>query len=163
MADYGSIRQSWKRVVVAERWGDVGPVADDSPVEEAPRPRGTFVGSGAIFEGALTLKGDFEIDTEFRGELETDGAITIGLQGSVVGSIRAREVVIRGAVVGNVHAPRQLVIESTGKVHGDIETACLEIQKHAFFRGSTSMTQPQASRRLASSSSPEADPSFAPL
>lgn len=108
---------------------------------------GTFIGNGALFEGTLTLRGDFRIDTEFRGELETDGTITIEASGSVVGSIRAREVIIRGAVVGNVTAPRQLIVESMGKLHGDIETACLEIQKHAFFQGSTSMSQPQSTRR----------------
>jgi cytoskeletal protein CcmA (bactofilin family) len=108
---------------------------------------GTFIGSGAVFEGVLTLKGDFRIDTEFRGELETDGTVTVGLDGAVVGTIRAREVVIAGAVMGNISAVRQLIVESTGKLHGDIETACLEIQKHAFFKGNTVMTQPQAYRR----------------
>ena len=149
MAEDRSIRRYWNRVSVVE-------VAEESPApdvvarEASPLSGGTFIGSGAVFEGTLTLAGDFEIDTEFRGQLETDGTIVVGLQGSVVGSIRAREVAIRGAVVGNVSAPRQLILESTGeRLHGDIETACLEIQKHAVFRGTTSMTQPQAVQRLA--------------
>ena len=146
MADYGSIRRSWNRIQIAE-----SPAGTDIEAEVSSSERsqsgGTFIGAGAIFEGILTLKGDFRIDTEFRGELETDGTITVGSEGTVVGSIRAREVVIRGAVVGNVTAPRQLIVESSGKLHGDIETACLEIQKHAFFKGNTSMTQPQLYRR----------------
>ncbi len=146
MAKDGSFRQTWNRV------GFSSPGSDDSidestNVPESSAPIGTFITSGASFEGTLSLKGDFHIDTEFRGELETDGIITIGPLGSVVGSIRAREIVIRGAVVGNVTAPRQLIVESTGKLHGDIETACLEIQKHAFFKGSTSMSQPQTHHR----------------
>jgi cytoskeletal protein CcmA (bactofilin family) len=151
MAGYGSIREGWKRVGFSEV------TAEDAAEEASTTPElharnGTFISSGAIFEGTLTLKGDFHIDTEFRGELETDGMITVGVAGSVVGSIRAREVVIRGAVVGNVSAPRQLIVEANAKLHGDIETACLEIQKHAFFKGNTSMTLPQASRREASNS-----------
>ena len=144
MADYGSIRQHWNRVQIAESPVDAGA---ELPSSEGSRSAGTFIASGAIFEGTLTLKGDFRIDTEFRGELETDGTITVGPQGTVVGNIRAREVVIGGAVVGNVTAPRQLIVEATGKLHGNIETACLEVQKHAFFKGNTSMTQPQAYRR----------------
>jgi len=162
MADYGSIRRQWNRVGVIERSAEHATRAEVAPAEE-PQTCGTFIESGAMFEGTLTLKGDFRIDTEFRGELETDGIITVGPGGSVVGNIRAREVVIRGAVVGDVHAPRQLIVESTGKLHGDIETACLEIQKHAFFRGNTSMTQPQASRRPEVSEGLDKAPVYAPL
>jgi cytoskeletal protein CcmA (bactofilin family) len=162
MADYESIRQHWSRVGLSKRSAADADVANATPCETSS-PNGTFISSGAIFEGILSLKGDFHIDTEFRGELETDGTITIGPKGSVVGSIRGREVVIRGAVVGNVTAPRQLIVEATGKLHGNIETACLEIQKHAFFQGTTSMTLPQASRRNASPVVPDADSLHAPI
>jgi cytoskeletal protein CcmA (bactofilin family) len=162
MADYGSIRRHWSRIHLAEASVETGAVAEERSSEESGLG-GTFIASGAIFEGTLTLKGDFRIDTEFRGELETDGTITVGPEGTVVGNIRAREVVIRGAVVGNVFAPRQLIVEATGKLHGDIETACLEIQKHAFFKGSTSMTQPQAYRRNEDAMTLESSPASASL
>jgi cytoskeletal protein CcmA (bactofilin family) len=163
MADYGSIRRQWNRINLAEAAVEPRTVADERTSEASGSGSGTFIASGAIFEGVLTLKGDFRIDTEFRGELETDGTITVGPEGTVVGDIRAREVVIRGAVVGNVSAPRQLIVEATGKLHGDIETACLEIQKHAFFKGSISMTQPQAYRRVEAAGSSEPLPIPAPL
>ena len=148
MANNRSVRQTWNRVSFSRTASEAEGASDTGPTTcESSTPVGTFIASGASFEGTLSLSGDFHIDTEFRGELETDGTITIGLRGSVVGRIRAREVVIRGAVVGDVTAPRQLIVESTGKLHGDIETACLEIQKHAFFKGTTSMTQPQTNHR----------------
>ena len=162
MADYGSIRQHWNRVsMTAPAEGEA--VEEESAPLEASAEGGTFIGPGAIFDGTLTLKGDFRIDTEFRGELETDGTITVGPMGSVVGSIRAREVVIRGAVVGDVHAVRQLIVEAHGKLHGDIETACLEIQKHAFFQGNTAMTLPQASRRPEHSDAASSESGYAAI
>jgi cytoskeletal protein CcmA (bactofilin family) len=167
MADYESIRRHWNRIQIVDSPvgadTDTDTDADTSTTQESRSDVGTFIASGAVFEGTLTLKGDFRIDTEFRGELETDGTITVGPEGTVVGNIRAREVVIRGAVVGDVFAPRQLILEPTGKLHGDIETACLEIQKHAFFKGSTSMTQPQAYRRLERSEASEQAATQAPL
>ena len=51
--------------------------------------------------------------------------------------------------MGDVNAARQLIVASTGRLHGDIETACLEIEKHAFFRGTTNMTRPLSDRREA--------------
>ena len=162
MADYEAINQAWRRVKVAVRADE--PEADmEAPAATMTNTGATFIASGAIFEGTLTLRGDFTIDTEFRGELETDGIVTVGSQGSVEGDIRAREVVIRGAVVGNVTAPRQLILEAGAKLHGDIETACLEIQKHALFRGTTSMTQPPESRRRPLASEAAVVTSPAPL
>ena len=112
---------------------------------------GTFIGSDARFEGTLQLRGDFRIDSEFRGEIKTDGTLTVGETGSVEGDIHARQVEIRGAVVGDVFARRQLVVYSEARLHGNVETACLEIRRHAFFQGTTAMTRPQASTRAATS------------
>jgi cytoskeletal protein CcmA (bactofilin family) len=139
-------------------WKNIG-LADGADAEETPappsQPLGTFIGSDALFEGRLVLRGDFRIDSEFRGELSTDGTIVVGPSGSVVGDIVAREVEIFGAVVGDVSARRQLVLHPGSRLHGGIETACLEIQKHAFFSGTTTMTEPQAASRQPST--PPAD------
>ncbi len=131
-----NIRWGWKSIGLAK--------SQKSPGESAlpVRRGGTFIGPGAIFDGVLTLCGDFRIDAEFRGELSTDGTIIVGPSGSVVGNIRAREVEVLGAVVGDVSARRQLTLHSSARLHGDIETACLEIAKHAYFCGTTSMTHP---------------------
>jgi cytoskeletal protein CcmA (bactofilin family) len=73
----------------------------------------------------------------------------IGENAGVEADIRAREVVILGAVVGNVVATRQLTIRAGGRLHGDVETPCLEIEKHAFFNGRTSMARPERAAREA--------------
>ncbi len=139
----------WNRVERADTPPEVPsqPAAFETASDGGPLPlRTTFIRSGAIFEGVLSLRGDFEIDTEFHGQLETDGAIIVGPNGSIEGDLHAREVIIRGAVVGNVTAPRQVIVEATAKLHGDIETVCLEIEKHAFFRGTTRMLLPEVGR-----------------
>lgn len=131
-------------------WKSVRTVEAEEPVEtpETPEPvTGTFIGAGALFEGTLSLQGDFRIDSEFRGELCTDGTLVVGPSGSVVGDIRAREVQVFGAVVGDVSARRLLILHPGCRVHGDLDTACLEIERHAFFQGTTRMTEPQARRR----------------
>ena len=138
------------RRVLGSRWKTIRTRGDGVPAPECAEPEvptGTFIGSGARFEGTLHLRGDFRIDSEFQGELKTDGTLTVGEEGSVEGDIHAREVEIRGAVVGNVFARRQLVLCAGARLHGDVETACLEVQRHAFFRGTTAMTRPLASRR----------------
>ena len=144
MIDENATGRRWKTL-------RIGRDRDPEPESVEPeRPTGTFLGSGASFEGTLHLQGDFRIDVAFRGELKTDGTLTVGESGSVEGAIHAREVEIYGAVVGNVFARRLLVLNSGARLYGDIETACLEVQRHAFFQGATVMTRPQASSLAAS-------------
>lgn len=139
----------WSRIgVEATAAGEPAEGLDATPSVESVEPvSGTFICEGAHFEGKLQLKGDFYIDSEFSGTLDTDGKLVVGPSAAIEGDIRAREVVICGAVVGDVQARRQLVLRSTARLHGNIETACLEVEKHAFFRGTTEMTRPQDQTR----------------
>ena len=150
MSDRGGLGSRWKTI----RTGGGGVPAYERALPErveAGVPTVTCIGSGGRCEGTLRVQGDLRIDCEFRGDLETDGGVTVGESGSVEGDIRAREVEIRGAVVGNVVARRQLVLYAGARLHGDVETACLEVQRHAFFQGTTAMTQPHESTRSAAS------------
>ena len=129
----------WKRVKVAEP-----DVAELDVVAQKPSgPTGTFIGSGALFEGILKLRGNFQIDSEFRGALRTDGRIVVGPSGSVEGDIDANVVEVFGAVVGDISARRELILHANSRLHGGITTACLEIERYAFFSGTTTMTEPQ--------------------
>jgi cytoskeletal protein CcmA (bactofilin family) len=106
----------------------------------------TFICEGARFEGTLSLgRQNLRIDCEFKGEIVTDGKVIIGQGGAIESDIRAREVVIYGAVVGNVYASRLLELRAGGKLHGDIETPCLQVERHGFFNGVTKMARPEAS------------------
>lgn len=145
MSDGNRAAGRWTRLRVRD--GAMEPATSAAAAPEPPEPRqshsGSFIGSGAVFEGTLALCGDFHIDTEFRGELRTDGTLVIGPGASVEGDVHARQVIVEGAVVGNIFARRKLTLRATARVHGDLETACLEVTPHAFFQGRTVMTRPQ--------------------
>ena len=117
----------------------------------------TFIDQGAAFAGTLRLHESLRLDAEFRGAIESEGTVVIGETAGVEADIRAREVVILGAVVGNVVATRQLTIRSGGRLHGDVETPCLEIEKHAFFNGRTTMARPERAVREAADAEPRTE------
>ncbi len=129
------------------------------------QPRGgskTFIGDGADFQGVLKIRDDFRIDGEFRGEIVCEGTVVVGEAGGIEASIRAREVVIVGAVVGDVTASRQVILRSTGRLHGDIETPCIQIDKGAVLNGRTTMARPEASLRAGASTEPATGPVATP-
>lgn len=127
--------------------GDTKAATDPGTPEGRARGHKTFVFEGAEFEGTLRLRESFHIDSEFRGEIVSEGTVTVGETAGVEAKIRAREVIISGAVVGEVFASRQLIIRSRGRLHGDVETPCLEVERGAVFNGRMTMVRPEVAAR----------------
>ena len=115
--------------------------------ESRPQASSTFIDEGAEFQGTLRLTGTFRIDAEFRGEIVSDGTVIIGEAAGVQAHVRAREVVIAGALVGDVHASRMLAIRASGRLQGDVEAPCLEIERGGSLNGTTRMVHPDVARR----------------
>jgi cytoskeletal protein CcmA (bactofilin family) len=117
----------------------------------------TFFDDGCEVNGRLIVKTSIEIDGEFRGVIESDEAVTVGTEAAIEGDIRARSVQVRGAVVGDVAASREIVIHATGRIHGDVSTPCLVVERGAFFNGRTRMYRPELVARTNSTQSEAAD------
>ncbi|MBW2268336.1 MAG: polymer-forming cytoskeletal protein [Deltaproteobacteria bacterium] len=134
--------------------------AASGPREAAEGFAATFIDHGADFDGILRLTESFRIDGEFRGSIESRSIVTVGESAGIEAHVRARDVIVAGAVVGNITATRQLTLRGTARVHGNIETPSLEIERGAMLNGSTSMVRPEvAARRGArAATSPETRP-----
>ncbi len=131
-------QSGWERKRV--RGGDV-----ERPA--AGNGRATFVDCGAEFQGTLRLREDFRIDGEFRGAIVSEASVIVGEAAAIEAHVCAREVVIGGAVVGNVVASRQLILRAGARLHGDVETPCLQVEKGAVLNGRTTMVRPEVALR----------------
>jgi cytoskeletal protein CcmA (bactofilin family) len=134
------------------------PPADGSaacdPGPEAGAPAPSRIELGWEIEGELRLEGPLLVLGDFRGAIHCGDVVTVADGGSVQGPIRARRVVIHGAVVGDVGATRDVVLHPSAKLHGDVETPSLVVERGAFFRGRSQMASPLA--RPPSQPGPEA-------
>jgi cytoskeletal protein CcmA (bactofilin family) len=61
--------------------------------------------------------------------------IVVGLGASVVGDITAREVIVGGAVTGNIFAAQRTELLSSGIVAGDIRSAAILVQEGGVVQG----------------------------
>jgi cytoskeletal protein CcmA (bactofilin family) len=98
------------------------------------------IGAGTIVRGDVSGPGGFCIDGTIDGSLAADGAIIIGETGTVLGSVRGRDVVVLGRVRGDVETTGHLEIGPKGAVVGDVTVASFRMHKGGVFRGTSHMS-----------------------
>ena len=102
---------------------------------------GTIIGPGAVIDGPLTTKDSTRIDGTIKGNVTVSGALIIGQEGKVIGTISALNVYVAGEVNGNITASQgKIEISDTGRVIGDITCKGIIIDENAVFQGKCEMT-----------------------
>jgi cytoskeletal protein CcmA (bactofilin family) len=67
------------------------------------------------------------------------GTLIVGVGGSVVGDVEAKDVVVAGSVQGNVHASGRVQIESGASVVGEIRANSMVLREGATIHGQVSI------------------------
>ncbi len=101
-----------------------------------------FIDQGSSFEGKLSFKDTVRIDGCFNGEIASENTLIVGETGEVHADITSKSVMISGAVVGDVHASRQLVLHKTARLMGNVETGSLIVEAGAVVNGQIAMKAP---------------------
>ena len=137
----------WRRLVVGVP--EEEPVAAAAPDAEPvqPEPDVAVIARGVEMNGRLVVSQSLRVDGELRGEIESAASVFVSDSGAVEAPIRARAVEIRGAVVGDIVATREIVLHATGRLHGDVETPSFVIARGATFNGRTKMYRPERAVR----------------
>ena len=113
----------------------------DNSVDPALEQVGTIIGPGAILDGPLTTKDSTRIDGTVNGNVTISGALIVGQEGKITGTVSAMNAYVAGEITGNVSAPQGKVeISDTGKVIGDVTCKGIIIDENAVFHGNCEMT-----------------------
>ncbi len=100
---------------------------------------------GLEFEGKMTVTaGLVRINTHFKGEIQSPGAVIVAEQGEVEGEIRCRFVSVAGKIKGSVYASEKAEIKANGVVLGDIYSPSLVVEPGGYFDGQCRMPTPSA-------------------
>lgn len=114
---------------------------------DVPGLPGDWVGwlePGVEVEGKMRVVGGLvRLNSRFKGEIVSDGAVVVHDQGEIEGEIQSKVVSITGKVKGSVHAQERLEIKEHGSVLGDIFTPCLLIDPGGYFDGQCHMPTPE--------------------
>jgi cytoskeletal protein CcmA (bactofilin family) len=133
--------------------------------EAEPRGGAATIGKAVKVVGQIFSREDLYVDGEVEGTVEAlEHKLTIGPNGTVRATIKAREVVALGAIHGNVEATDKIEIRKDAKLTGDIRTARIIIEDGAYFKGSIDIVKPEPVKAPAKApaSAPPAQSSPAP-
>jgi cytoskeletal protein CcmA (bactofilin family) len=106
-----------------------------------------ILGKSVNVKGQIVSREDLTIDGEVEGTVELqEHRLTIGPNGKVMATVKAREVVVLGTLHGNVETRDRIHIRKDAKLVGDIRTARIEIEDGAYFKGNIDIvrTEPKA-------------------
>jgi cytoskeletal protein CcmA (bactofilin family) len=113
---------------------------------------------GVEVEGKMKVtSGLIRVNTHFKGEIDSEGALVVHDQGEVDGDIRTRILSVTGKVKGNVHASERLEIKEHGVVLGSIYTPCLLVDPGGFFDGQCHMPTPGPAAQVSTAPESKSD------
>jgi len=105
------------------------------------------IGKAVKIVGQIHSKEDLYVDGDLEGTVEAlEHKLTIGPNGTVHASVKAREVVALGTIQGNVEAAEKIEIRKDAKLVGDIRTARIVIEDGAYFKGSIDIIKPEPAK-----------------
>ena len=107
--------------------------------------RAAVLGKSVIVKGQIFSREDLTIDGEVEGTVELqEHRLTIGVNGKVRASVKARELVVLGTVHGDVETTDRIDIRKEAKLVGDIKTARIVIEDGAYFKGNIDIVRQEA-------------------
>jgi cytoskeletal protein CcmA (bactofilin family) len=93
----------------------------------------SVIGPELTILGNLVTKGQVQIDGNIEGDVH-GVHVLVGEAGCITGAIIAEEIIVRGRVMGSVHA-RRVMLQSSCYVAADILHESLTIDPNAVFEG----------------------------
>lgn len=92
---------------------------------------------------------DLEIN-EYCAKIEmyTAGVVTVGRRGTLIAEVRAEGVVVKGEVKGPITSRGPVVLEKSGRIHGNVTSPTLRVAEGAQLVGMV-VTGPRAAELLA--------------
>jgi cytoskeletal protein CcmA (bactofilin family) len=99
----------------------------------------TVIGHGTVITGDVAFSGGLHLDGAIRGNVsgdqESGSTLTVSEQGAVEGDVRVENLILNGAVVGDVYANERVELAANARVTGTVYYRLLEMAMGAEVNG----------------------------
>ena len=92
------------------------------------------VGEGVVLEGKIDNAKDTNISGQYSGSISSD-SLHISKGGKLKGDIKTLDIIIDGNFSGDIRAEKTLLVNSSGKIKGNLEYSSLEVKFGAVIEG----------------------------
>jgi len=110
--------------------------------------------SDVEIKGTIKFQKELLIDGKVEGEINSDGALTVGENADIRAEVKTKSITIYGKVQGNITVSERCELKSQCTLQGDLKAARLIIEEGATFIGKSEVSSGM-SVKAASSSRPE--------
>jgi len=91
----------------------------------------TLIGKAARVQGDIDFKGGLHLDGQIIGAVRSDespdSTLSVSETGSIEGPVQVPNVVLNGAIHGDIHATERVVLGATARVQGNIYYGVIEM------------------------------------
>jgi cytoskeletal protein CcmA (bactofilin family) len=106
----------------------------------------TIISHGVKLEGKISSSGSIRVDGIVQGDVISEGNVSVGEQGEIIGQVNGQSITLGGKVSGMVNAKEKVTLEAKANLKGDIFTKILVIEAGARFDGKSNMGDSSAPR-----------------
>jgi cytoskeletal protein CcmA (bactofilin family) len=98
--------------------------------------------SGTEITGDIVSNSNLLIEGDVIGNISCSGRVQVGTSGKIKGNLVCANADIEGSLDGELTIESLLILRSTARIKGDIQTLKLNIEEGAFFEGACVMKSP---------------------
>lgn len=95
--------------------------------------RSTSIQGDVVFAGGLHIEG--RVTGSVRGGAAASSALSVSEHGVVEGSVEAGQVVLNGAVYGDIYGAERVVLGAKARVRGNVHYGAIEMELGAEIEG----------------------------
>jgi cytoskeletal protein CcmA (bactofilin family) len=95
----------------------------------------SVIDSQLTISGEINTDGTIRVDGRIEGSTHRADTLIVGKDGTIVGDIEAREVVVGGEIHGNLIVSGRVEVQKSATVQGDIRAAAVLLQEGGTVQG----------------------------
>ena len=96
----------------------------------------SIVAEAVAIVGQLNCQDDLSLEGQFKGSIQAaEYTVVIGSNGLADGDITAKNLLVKGKVVGEISVADRIIIAKTGTIIGNLQAAKVELENGAKYKG----------------------------
>jgi cytoskeletal protein CcmA (bactofilin family) len=123
-----------------------------------------ILASDVEIEGMLTFAEELIFDGKLKGEILSDGHLTIGRSARIEGDVNTKTVTAHGTITGNITVTDRCELKASSTLTGDLKASRILIEEGATFIGKSEVSMNKATVKTDSArgTRPAASPALEP-